>query len=349
MFKNILIIGPYAYKKRPKTIGGATNLLKNFRNYLIDNKIDHNFISTNSYGYFFSFLMNFIIVFIKSILLIPFSRVIMVNTSQNGAFYLFPIIFLLSKMFRKKIIFRMFGGNFINLYEDSFYLTKKILLYCLTKTDIIFFETNYIINYCKKLIPKHKKITWFPNIRNNPKIDKEPIYKKRFAFMSHIRYSKGVENILEVSNLLSDEYSIDFYGSFMGNKYNSEYIDSYKNCNYRGVIDGSEVQKTLEQYDFILLPTFYSGEGYPGIIIESFSVGLPVIATKLKGISEIVEHNKNGILVPVKDTQSLLDAILSINEKKYINYSKNAKLSFKKFDSSLVNSNIINHIYKLIK
>ncbi len=115
------------------------------------------------------------------------------------------------------------------------------------------------------------------------------------------------------------------------------------------MIKGEEVQKKLASYDFVLLPTFYSGEGYPGIIIEAFSVGLPVIATNLDGITEIVNHNKNGLLIPIKDTKSLLDAIISINDKNYKTFSKNAQITFNNFNSESIYPQIIDHVNKLKK
>ncbi len=349
MYKKILIIGSYPYSDYPKSIGGATNLVKGLLDYLITNNISYRFISANILRFKFSELFNYIYTILRSIILIPFSKIIIVNCSQNGAFYLYPIIFLISKILGKKIIFRMFGGNFINLYENSHFPIRIILFFALKKTDIIFFETKYIIKYCKKIFPNHNNILWFPNIRMPQKQHKEQTYNKKFVFMSHIKFSKGVENIFEAASSLNDDYIFDFYGPLMDKKYTPKYINSQKNCSYKGVLKGSEVPEKLISYDFILLPTFYSGEGYPGIIIEAFSVGLPVIATNLDGISEIVNHNETGILIPIKNTKSLLDAIISINNENYIQYSNNAKTAFKKFDAKSVYPEILDTINKLIE
>ncbi len=82
----------------------------------------------------------------------------------------------------------MFGGNFIALYENSNYINKKILFYSLKYSDIIFFETKYIIKYCKKIFPNHNNVLWFPNIRSPYKFNQKLNYKKKFVFMSHIKY-----------------------------------------------------------------------------------------------------------------------------------------------------------------
>ena len=103
-----------------------------------------------------------------------------------------------------------------------------------------------------------------------------------------------------------------------------------------GSIEHDKVLDILNDYDIVLLPSFHPGEGYPGIIIESYSIGKPVIATNLKGISEIVVNNKTGILIPVKDTNALYEAIKKIDVNNYMKYSENALKHFDVFDSDIV-------------
>ena len=81
------------------------------------------------------------------------------------------------------------------------------------------------------------------------------------------------------------------------------------------------------------MPTFHEGEGYPGIILEAFSVGMPVISTHWNSIPEIVMHNENGLLVPIKDTECLKKGILYFNKSNYLKFRTKAIKSFDQFDS----------------
>ena len=58
-----------------------------------------------------------------------------------------------------------------------------------------------------------------------------------------------------------------------------------------------EVPRVLSEHDLLLFPSYYPGEGHPGVILEAFQCGLPVIAAKWQAVPEIVEHGKNGLLV----------------------------------------------------
>lgn len=50
-------------------------------------------------------------------------------------------------------------------------------------------------------------------------------------------------------------------------------------------------------------------EGFPRAAMEAAAMGVPVIATDIRGCREVVDHEENGLLVPLKDPDSLAAAI----------------------------------------
>ena len=50
-------------------------------------------------------------------------------------------------------------------------------------------------------------------------------------------------------------------------------------------------------------------EGFPNTPIEAGAMGLPSIVTDINGSREIIENEKNGLIVPSKDTNALYDAM----------------------------------------
>ena len=53
-------------------------------------------------------------------------------------------------------------------------------------------------------------------------------------------------------------------------------------------------------------------EGTPTAILEAMSCGIPVVATDVGGISEIVDHGKTGRVVPPFDTQGLASEVADL-------------------------------------
>jgi glycosyltransferase involved in cell wall biosynthesis len=83
----------------------------------------------------------------------------------------------------------------------------------------------------------------------------------------------------------------------------------------------NDIRPHLEKMDLALLPSL--GEGIPLSLLEAMSLGIPVIATRVGGIPEIVEDDLNGLLVPANDAKALIDAII-----KAVNPSDFRRLSF---------------------
>ena len=69
-----------------------------------------------------------------------------------------------------------------------------------------------------------------------------------------------------------------------------------------------DIPELLGLLDIFTLPTF-THEGLPRSILEAMSMGLPVVATNIRGCREAVVHGKTGLIVPPKDSAKLAEAL----------------------------------------
>lgn len=72
----------------------------------------------------------------------------------------------------------------------------------------------------------------------------------------------------------------------------------------------NDIADLLGASDIFVLPSF--SEGLPLSVLEGMAQGLPIVATTVGGIPEVVTQNQEGILVPPKDAQALADALAQV-------------------------------------
>jgi len=332
----LMVLGPRYHITGQK--GGLVASFELFLNELDEKKIKYIAIDTNKKNYK-NIVHAIISIYLKILSKILKVDKVMIHGTAKDFIYIAPIVTLVSKLFGKSLILKKFAGNFHEIYEGCNFVVRRLIEYVLKSSQINFFETKYLVKYYKKF---NFNTFYFPNVRKKDFNFKEIQFKKKFIFLGHIRKEKGVKELVEASNKLNSKYTVDFYGSVFDQFLLKEIEKSH--ASYKGVLEYENVTSTLKNYDILVLPSYR--EGYPGVIIEAFSVGLPVIATSLDSIKEMVTDGKNGLLVPLKDTNALLIAIQSFNEKNYKSFSKEAWKSFDQFDSKKITSQVLDKIYE---
>ena len=69
-----------------------------------------------------------------------------------------------------------------------------------------------------------------------------------------------------------------------------------------------DMSALMAQSHVVCLPSSY-GEGVPRVLLEAAASGRPIVTTDSPGCREVVRHNQNGLLVPVRDGEALEGAI----------------------------------------
>lgn len=90
-------------------------------------------------------------------------------------------------------------------------------------------------------------------------------------------------------------------------------VRKYDNINYAGRLSKAIVFKHMLEASFLIFPSQWY-EGFPMTIVEAFACGLPVIASRLGAMEEIIEDGKTGLLFTPGNVNELKDKIRWANE-----------------------------------
>jgi len=334
--KKILNIGPCFTKGNIKS-GGIVVLFEEWLSYCECMSSNSQTVDSNKKNYRIKFFAPLSIIY-KSAKKMKMCDHVMLHGTLNDYQWIAPVIVLLAKIYRKQISLRKFAGNFWQYYDNLKGLKKKLVDYALYNADILFWETHEQVEYFSKIIPK--KSYWFTNVRKRMPLvrpENRP-FQRKFIYLSRIERMKGVENLKKAFEILGNGYTLDFYGPLID--YKPEDL-SGKNYNYIGAIPSAQVNKVLTEYDVLILPTQWKTEGYPGIVMECFNAGIPVIASRIGGIPELIEDGKNGYLIDPDSTEDIINSVKKLDFVDYISLSKYAYESFAKYDADIVNERIM--------
>jgi glycosyltransferase involved in cell wall biosynthesis len=140
-------------------------------------------------------------------------------------------------------------------------------------------------------------------------------------FIGNLLEVKGIDYLLESLKFLEQKKIRNLELNIIGSgplreKYLSK-ARHFEMCriNLRGEVPNSEIPIWMNASDLFCLPSI--SEGYPNVLMEAMACGLPVVATRVGGIHEIIDSAEHGILVSPKNPMELSEAILSAMNRKW--------------------------------
>lgn len=139
-------------------------------------------------------------------------------------------------------------------------------------------------------------------VRRRPRMIGRPL---RFIVVSRLEPAKGIDLLLDALRPLRDyDFQVKVAGDGSQRILLEQLTKQYGLTNrieFLGM--RHDIQELMQQSDCLLVPSRW--EGLPIAILEAMANGLPVIASRVGGIPEVIQDDVNGMLVPAEDVQSL--------------------------------------------
>ena len=142
-----------------------------------------------------------------------------------------------------------------------------------------------------------------------------------------------------------DKFLVHFYGK-VDDSYESQFlkaINEIPNAEYKGFLNLADVSNydVLASYSAMLFPTFWKGEGFPGILIDAMIAGTPVIASEWGYNTEIIDNGTTGVIIKSKDADALANAMNSFicNMPKIAEMAQHCRRQAMEYDTARVLNN----------
>lgn len=273
------------------------------------------------------------------------------NPAENNIKYLFPIFFVLSKIWRFSINYFVIGG-----WLSDFLNKSPLHRFLLGKIKNIFPETPKDVAHLQEKF-NYSNVCYLPNFRMNdyqlPLVEREDNDKFKIVFMARINKMKGYELVFNLAEKIckygSHHITIDFYGQIKESDEKDflSLVSQYDFVAYKGYLEPDEVYQTLSLYDIMLLPTRYYTEGFPGTILDAYIAGIPVIATNWKHAADFIDDGYSGFIIPFDNGElELFQKVVELYEdtEKLGQMKRNARQKSEEYSEEKVWSILTNYL-----
>ena len=166
--------------------------------------------------------------------------------------------------------------------------------------------------------------------------------EKTIVSVGRLEPQKNQSLLIDAFSLIQDQlpdYRLVIYGEGHLREQLEEQIrkKNLQNCVFLPGVK-KEIQDYIKKASLFVLSSNY--EGIPNALIEAMAIGLPCISTDCSpgGARELIQHEKNGLLVPCGDADKLVTAMeeMILNRKLAIECVKNALEIRKRVESSAI-------------
>lgn len=229
------------------------------------------------------------------------------------------ILLIVVRPFFKKVIFHFHAGGISQIYEKSKMPLKKIFERAYFFSDLSLYlsdrnpdDADILRTKRKVLLPYGVKDVFDLSNKQNSRKHINLLY------VGVIRHSKGVDDLINACSILQKKgknFNTTLVGKFVSTSYEKELKNKIESYNLQSRIAFAGVASDNAKYnyyynaDIFCYPTFFESETFGLVLLEAMMFELPIVATKWRGVPDLVEDGINGFLVETNDVKTLAEKI----------------------------------------
>jgi len=252
--------------------------------------------------------------------------VVHINTSLNLRAYWRDLAYLwISKLLRARVLYQVHGGELPHRFFERSALLTGFLRWTLAAPDLIVVLAQVELEAYRSFVPEQNVLA-MPNgidcgpFAQVPTVRSRPEYPLRLLYVGRIAREKGLYETLQGVRL-AHELGIDARLLVAGEGPEAPRLRRYAQAlgiaprvTFAGPVFGNDKVKLFAGADVVMLPSY--SEGLPYALLEAMAAGIPVIATPVGAIPDVMAHGTHGYLVPVRNGRAIAEAIAAMGSNR---------------------------------
>jgi L-malate glycosyltransferase len=185
-------------------------------------------------------------------------------------------------------------------------IAKEAALICPVSLDLTRALQQFGLSGPFEVVPNVVDTALFNSLAHPPSATKKILHIS--SLNDHHKNVSGLLRTIHQLSLRRNDFSLSIVGHYHLDRYQQmiEELGLRNIVTLKGTVPHEEIAMLMQAHDFFVL--FSNFENLPCVIIEAQASGLPVVASDVGGVSEMVNDN-NGLLVQAGDEKALLEKL----------------------------------------
>ena len=250
------------------------------------------------------------------------ASIVHINTSLNPRAYWRDLAYLaVAKLLGARVLYQVHGGELPGKFFAASRLLTGFLRFTLRLPDVVVVLAQCELESYRQFVPA-QTVVLVPNGIDLRPFDAIPTVRSfpdqplRLLYIGRLARAKGVYEMLQGMRL-AYEMGVEARLIVAGNGAELPRLRRYAQalglgsrvC-FAGPVFGDEKVKLLGGCDLFMLPSY--SEGLPYALLESMAAGVPVIATPVGAIPDVLADGTHGLLVPARDGKAIAAALATL-------------------------------------
>ena len=219
---------------------------------------------------------------------------------------------LLSLVFRRKIWWNKYAGNWMQENPPMFYGLQKKLLLRLTHTKVTI--NGYWPNQPKHCISFENPCLYDDDLKTGLDIARQKSFQGDITclFVGRLEKEKGVQRIIDTFKHIKSSQikTLHFVGNGRDrNLFEAQAKELNIDVHFHGFLSHQSVHALFKASHFLLLPSTAS-EGFPKVIAEAACYGCIPIVSDISSITHYVKHQQHGFVWKINGEKSFAGVLL---------------------------------------
>ena len=258
-------------------------------------------------------------IFLAATIIFRQASLVHINTSLNPRAYWRDLAYLaVAKMLGARVVYQVHGGELPQRFFAGAKLLTAFLRFTLKVPDLVLVLAQVELEAYRNFVPEQCVVA-LPNgidcrpYGAVPTVQGDPGQPLHLVYIGRIAREKGLYEALQGLRL-AHELGVDARLVIAGSGVEEPRLRRYaqalgiaaRTC-FVGPVFGADKVKLLAGADVMILPSY--SEGLPYALLEAMAAGIPVIATPVGAIPDVVTDGIHGLLVPPRDGKSIAESL----------------------------------------